>query len=349
MRVGIIGDVHWNTYSSILRQRGDKYSVRLEGLINTIQWVEDYAVEHSLDSIIMLGDFFDRADINSEEISALNEIKWSNIPHTFLVGNHEAGRSNLVFSSAQLLKLFPNFNVIDIPTRVEVDYNHVFYYLPFIHNSEDKVMNKYIHESTDKKVIVFSHNDIKGVQMGKFLSQEGFEVSDIESNCNLFVNGHLHNSSLVTSKIFNIGNITGQNFGEDARIYPHQMMILDTSDSSINFIDNPYAFNFYGLDMVHKDVSQIKQTLSNLKNNSIVALKVSEKNSKEIKDWLTSCSSSNIISYRVMIEPEVAEDEVTTTLEENISLDYMKKFQEYVIDNISSDALTLEELSSILV
>lgn len=45
--------------------------------------------------------------------------------------------------------------------------------------------------------------------MGQFISKAGFDINDIEDNCDLFINGHLHNGSKITDKIFNVGNLTG--------------------------------------------------------------------------------------------------------------------------------------------
>ena len=71
MKILIVGDVHWSTYSSIVRSRGKKYSTRLENLINSVNWAERIADEENCDRIIYLGDFFDKADLTAEEITAL--------------------------------------------------------------------------------------------------------------------------------------------------------------------------------------------------------------------------------------------------------------------------------------
>ena len=39
----LAGDVHWSSYSSIVRRRGQKYSKRLENLINSVNWIEEQA------------------------------------------------------------------------------------------------------------------------------------------------------------------------------------------------------------------------------------------------------------------------------------------------------------------
>ena len=49
MKIGIVGDIHWSRYSSILRQRGDKYSVRLENCIKSINFLQCLPNLFSLD------------------------------------------------------------------------------------------------------------------------------------------------------------------------------------------------------------------------------------------------------------------------------------------------------------
>ena len=40
MKIGIIGDLHWCQYSSIVRKRGEKYSLRLENCIHSVNLIE---------------------------------------------------------------------------------------------------------------------------------------------------------------------------------------------------------------------------------------------------------------------------------------------------------------------
>ena len=103
MKIGIVGDIHWSKYSSILRSRGKKYSKRLENCIESINWAED--TTRDCDMVVYLGDFFDNESLKSEEITALSEIKWNKLPHKFLVGNHELGLNDLSFSSAHIFDL----------------------------------------------------------------------------------------------------------------------------------------------------------------------------------------------------------------------------------------------------
>ena len=74
--------------------------------------------------------------------------------------------------------------------------------------------------------------------MGPFISKTGFTIEDIENNCDLFINGHLHNGMKITNKIINLVNLTGQNFSEDALRYEHKIMILDTHTLEYKYIIN---------------------------------------------------------------------------------------------------------------
>ena len=216
MRLLILGDCHWSSYSSIVRSRGEKYSTRLENLIKTMSWIEAEAVTKGCDTIVCLGDFFDQSELGAESITALQEVPWSEIPHWFIVGNHEMGRGNLEHSSSHLFNLLPNASVIDEVKFFNTN-DTTIVSIPYILESNRKPLKEYLGNYPLKEnVIILSHNDIAGIQMGQFISTTGFSIEEIEENCDLFLNGHLHNGAEIGNKIINVGNITGQNFSEDA-------------------------------------------------------------------------------------------------------------------------------------
>lgn len=349
MRLLIYADPHWSSYSSIVRSRGEKYSTRLENLIKTVNWVELEAQRQNCDGIICLGDFFDKSELNSEEISALQEIKWSNIRHYMIVGNHEMGRSNLELSSAHLFALIPQCGVIDFPYVINESNNTSLMFLPYVLEKDRKPLKEYFDgiEPCNNKII-FSHNDISGIQMGKFISTTGFSIEEIEENCNLFINGHLHNGAEIGSNIINVGNITGQNFSEDAFIYDHKAYILDTDEKSIIPIVNPHAMNFYKLDLTDLrpviDDKEIQNKLSSLHYPAVVTVKINPDINFIVRDLLTTCD--NIIECR-LITDGVKGVESIESLDNTINLDHIQKFQMYVMDNISKDELTLNELERV--
>lgn len=349
MRYFIYADPHWSSYSSIVRSRGEKYSTRLNNLIKTINWVELEAQKQNCDAIVCLGDFFDKSELNSEEITALQEIKWANMRHYMLVGNHEMGRNNLELSSSHLFALIPHIDIIDSPYMFNEENGTSIMFLPYILESNRTPLKEYFNGMEHlERNIIFSHNDLSGIQMGNFISTMGFSVDEIEECCDLFINGHLHNGCDVGKKIINVGNITGQNFSEDAFRYEHRALVLDTDNKSLSSIVCPYALNFYKVDLTHLqltiDDKFIQDTLSSLKAPAVATIKVNPQIDFMVRDLLTTCN--NIIECRLITEG-VQGAEVIQSISNEVQLDHIQKFQMYVVENIGKDELILNELERV--
>ena len=336
MKIGIVGDVHWSKYSSIVRSRGKKYSTRLENCIDSINWAESLFDEHSCDLIVYLGDFFDSSDLSAEEIAALSELTWSKTQHYFLIGNHEMGLHDLSFSSGHVFKLCENSIVIDNPCEEVID-NVNIVFLPYILESERKPIEEYV---SNKDSIVFSHNDLKGVQLGKVVSNIGFLLSNIEDNCSLFINGHLHNGSNVSDKIINLGNLTGQNFSEDALKYAHHISILDTNNMSMMYFENPYALNFLKFDSENDSYKTMLHTIKEL-GNVVCTIKIKASEIDEYANLTELC-----VAGRYIIQPEFREN--TNETFETLSVNHLEKFKEYILNELGNDEVVVHELNNIV-
>lgn len=340
MKILVFGDCHWSTYSSILRKRGLNYSVRLHNLIDSINWVEEQAIENHVDAVVGLGDFFDKETLNSEEITALKEIMWSDKEHYFLIGNHEMGRNDLFYSSTKIFDKY-NFHVIDAPiAKIFCKTLSTIAFIPYTLNPNYDILNNIYNScSSGEKIIIFSHNDIAGIQLGQFVSKSGFEIKDIEENCDLFINGHLHNGTKITDKIINLGNLTGQNFSEDAHIYKHNIMILDPATLEYKLIENPYAINFYKIDAINST-----PILSNFKN-AVITLKCYEKDAEYWENEIKKCP--NIIESRVLIEREILNIEDIEKNKDRLISDHISEFKKFVIESMGSSDNVLEELEEV--
>ena len=344
MKICIIGDVHWSTYSSIVNNRGTNFSVRLENLIRSINWVEQISKEKGCEEEIFLGDFFDKPTLTDEEISALSEIEWNNsarIRH-FIVGNHESGIASLKYSSTKSLQ-FRNNVVEDTPCIYPLDDKTEVLFLPYIVEDNRKPLKEYlVQRNCNKKLFVASHNDIKGIQMGKFLSTTGFDMDDIEANCDLFINGHLHNGCWETDKVLNLGNLTGQNFNENALFFEHHIAILDTDTFEVEIIENPYAMNFYKIE-VNKE-SHLKQ-FNKLKNQSVLNIRCLDTLEEQVRNILKD--NPKVLKYKLVIYSEV------TTSEGDISqlncVDHLEQFKEFVLsrEDIDDKKVFVEELAEV--
>lgn len=283
--------------------------------------------------IICLGDFFDKPELNSQELTALREVKWSKLPHYFIIGNHESDISTLEYSSTKALEK-EGFNIISKPTVMN---NLIF--IPYITEDNREPLVNYINGNKDS--IILSHNDIKGIQYGSFESKAGFGINEIENNCKLFLNGHLHNGEKFCKNGINLGNLTGQNFSEDGFKYEHGAFILDTDKMSLEFFENPEAFNFLKIDVLKE--SDLNKVRKNLKQHSVITFKVSEGLIDKFREKCNELDEDAI--YKTII----INDKVVETSEsiEICSQDYLKQFADFILSQYGNSDINKEELSEV--
>ena len=342
MRICIYTDVHFSEYSSIIRSLGKEYSTRLEYLIQTVTWAEKQAIMSNCDEIFCLGDFFDKPDLNSRELTALKDIQWANLPHTFVVGNHEASVKSLKYNSVTALKN-NGFKIVNSPEAIHYRPNITFLVIPYLLDEDKKSIEQYMEDFKLNKenIIVLSHNDVKGIRYGAFESKNGFDVNDIENNCRLFLNGHLHNGTQFCKNGINLGNLSGQNFSENAFEYKHGVFILDTNEHSLEFIENPYAFNFYKIELnTINDLSK----LDSLKNNLVLSLKCKENLKEPLLEKLKSLKDK-LVEKRIMYVRD--ENYVSEFSAEDLTMDHLAKFVEFSKENIENSEILDFELAEV--
>lgn len=349
MKIALVGDIHWSETSSILRKQGTNYSCRLEGLIKSVQWVEDVTQELCCDKVIYLGDFFDRSDLRAMEITALKDIKWSSIPKSFLLGNHEVGGSKGKYNSVNVLS---NIGEVIATPKLDVGFGYSILFLPYIDDRDKLPISEYWKRAwggqfTTQEVkasIIVSHNDIKGINYGPVTSTRGFDVDDILSSCDLFFNGHIHNGDVYKHKIINVGNLTGQNFSEDGFKYSHCIFTLDTANMEVNSYANPFATYFYKLDV--EEESSISK-LSKIKDDAaVVAVRCREALVESVRKALQD--NPHIIESRITLILD-STDKVTDTdkVSELANIDHIKAFKDFIIDQLGSSEIINEELAEI--
>lgn len=342
MKICIYSDPHWSTTSSIIRQHGDIFSTRLEHLINSMNWVNSTAIETGCEMTICAGDFMHKPVLSDEELTALKQINWADMHHYFLCGNHESSVSSLCFSSVMALEsdhrhIIANhlFNLVINDTKIS--------FIPFIVESNRLSIDNYISKDTDcKKHIIISHNDIAGIKYGGYESKSGFTIDEIESSCDLYLNGHLHNQEWVTNKILNVGSLSGHNFTNDSSTYAYGLWILDTDTLDIYFIENPYSFNFYKFDIsVEDEINKLKT----VKNNAVVSVLC-------LKSLFTKCKealegNTNILTHRLSTKTETVTTEDAVSVDELRGTDHIQRLIQFCHNNIENTAILEAELAEI--
>lgn len=341
MKILLYTDNHFCEKASIVQGYGTKYSKRLENQLKSVNWAEDYALKTNCDIIVCLGDFFDKPDLNQYEITAAKDIKWANIPHYFIVGNHESGVTDLEFNSAKFLE-GPNREIISQPTLKEFD-DIELAFLPYVTESDRKPLSETFPKKTKSRIIL-SHNDIKGIQLGPVESRTGYTIDEIEVNSDLFINGHLHNGQLITFKVINLGNLTGKDFGEDATKYAHNIMILDTDTFRYELIENPYAFNFYKID-IEKN-SDIKK-IYNLKKQAIVSLKCDDSLLDHLKKAIDE-NKSSIMESRIIVSHSCTDSPQTESIGNVLQTgDHLQKLIDYCREKLGDSDILKYELGEL--
>ena len=338
-KILLFADLHMCPQASIINKWGTKYPKRLENCIDTVNWIERTAEELGCQYIISLGDFFDKPDLSSETITACNEIQWSWTQHYHIVGNHDASNSSLVFNSVNCLSN-DNHRVITEPEVLMLDDCDICF-LPYVTESDRKPLNEYFSDiDTCRRRIILSHNDIKGIQLGPAISKTGFSIEEIEASCDLFFNGHLHNGQAITHKVINLGNCTGKDFGENSLLYKHNIVILDTEYLTFHYIENPYAYNFYKLNIeCESDIA----CLSTLKPNAVVSVKCEYSLAEQVRQSVSA--NENVVESRVILVRHYKE--ATDQPELDLSVDHLTRFVECCKANIDNSAILEEELSEI--
>ena len=339
MKILLFTDLHMCPQASIINKWGTKYPKRLENCIKSVNWLERKAEELNCDCIINLGDFFDKPDLTSETITACKEIQWSDIMHYHLVGNHDASNSSLLFNAANMLSTDRHMIVTE-PSKREVDGCDLCF-LPYVTECDRKPLSEYFPERMlNPHRVIFSHNDIMGIQLGPVISRTGFSIEEIEAGCDYFFNGHLHSSQAITPKIVNLGCLTGKDFGTDAFRHSHRIAILDTTTMTIEYLENPYAYNFYKIDI---NTENDLQVLNTLKNNAVVSVKCVQNLVETVRQRIDELP--NIIESRVILVRHYEENTETAELE--LTVDHLARFIECCKANIDNTDILEAELSEI--
>ena len=343
MKILFYTDNHFCERYSVIDRQGKKYTLRLENQLESINWVEKLAQEKCCQYIICAGDFFDKADLTQQELTALNDINWAPCVHYFLVGNHESKENDLHYNSTKALEGLNRFIISEPKIFKEEGFELAF--LPYIIETDRKPAADYFPALTDTPRILISHNDLMGIQMGPVVSKSGFTPKELEDICTCCINGHLHNGQKITPRVLNLGNLTGKDFGEDASRYPHRVLIIDTDTMQTEFVENPYAFNFYRLEI--NNSAQIK-ALNSLKNNAVLSIKCKDTLVAELKAELEKLTTAKkVISSRIITIRDLASTE-TTLNAADLSMDHLAKFWEICREKFENTKILEEELAEIL-
>lgn len=316
-----ITDNHYCINSSVVSGRkSGRFSDRIENQIKSLEWVNSFNLP-----VIHGGDFFNNSIITSEEQSSLSLIKPFIKDWVFLRGNHEsAGEFDLLGALGE--------RVIRVPTVATIGGMKALF-LPF-NSTESDINGKYD--------LIIGHVGLEGIPFGA----KGLDFNLIDQSCDFFLNGHLHNRVELNKNKWNTGSLTAQNFSDDCLAYRKGLVIVDTVNKSLEFVENPYAFNFFKLtwrDYLNKyKSSPIGEALR--RPTSCISMSCSE---GEKSDILASGEFSSVYYLRVS-EDQPKQKTVEPSSKQIVELDHVSKFKKSFLEKVGESSVVLEELAEVL-
>lgn len=340
MKILFYSDVHWAAKMSIITKLGSKYTKRLEMLIDSLNWMLDTAKKYNCVATICAGDFFDKPNLTAEEITALNEINRDNYNflNYILVGNHDSDCLDLSYNASNVLKS-KNRVIVDTPKNITIG-NSQIHFIPYITDYSN--IDNYILDKDDTKAqILVMHNDLAGINYGPIVSKVGLDINYLSKKFDLILNGHIHNSEWITNNILNLGSISAHNFTNDSFKYKYGAWLFNTDTLELTFIENPYAFNFYKLEI---NSEHELNKLNTLKNNAVVSVQCPINIYQKVVDSINNCS--NIVESRIIIKQEYKNIEQADITD--LSIDHFAKFAECCKAKLENTKILEEELTEIL-
>ena len=115
---------------------------------------------------------------------------------------------------------------------------------------------------------------------------------------------------------------------------------MDTETLSLTYVENPYAFNFYKIQIeTELDITQLYK----LKQNAVVSIKCDSTLVDKTKQVISELS--NIIESRIIITRKYGEAIEMPDID--LSVDHLARFIECCRSTIEASALLEEELAEV--
>lgn len=259
MKVAIINDTHFGA-------RNDS-SVFLDHFISFFEkQFFPYCTENGIDTVIHLGDFFDRRKfinfntLNKTRSSVIEGFQSHNINLHVIIGNHDTyyKNTNKINSLQEIVKdRYSRIKVYEDPEVLELDGLCVGL-VPWI-NSEnhDETINFL---KNCKCPIVMGHFELNGYEVMKGVNFDGGMSDDCLKRFELVLSGHFHGKSAKNNVIY-LGTQYQITFGD---IHDQKgFHVFDTETRELEFIANADQM-FYSVEYDDTDENLVKSLINSI-------------------------------------------------------------------------------------
>jgi DNA repair exonuclease SbcCD nuclease subunit len=294
MKIALLGDTHFG-----VRNDARHFHEYYEKFYSEVFF--PYLEEHGIDTIIQLGDLFDRRKyINFLSLAEsrryfFDECKNRNIRLHALIGNHDIfWRNSLEINSPDLLlRDYDNITLWAKHGTLELD-GAVFDMIPWMCNENENEIREFVSKSTSPYCV--GHFELVGYYMQRGqVSHEGYEDVFLK-NYDQVYSGHYHSrSASVDGKIAYLGT-PYELFWSD---YKDQkgFGVFDTQSNVFKFVTNSNRM-FYKL--TYDDTKELDEDFSNLKNKYIKIVVVQKTNPQKFDTFMDDIYKMNPIDVTIV-------------------------------------------------
>ena len=294
MKIALLGDTHFG-----VRNDARHFHEYYEKFYSEVFF--PYLEEHGIDTIIQLGDLFDRRKyINFLSLAEsrryfFDECKKRNIRLHALIGNHDIfWRNSLEINSPDLLlRDYDNITLWAKHGTLELD-GAVFDMIPWMCNENENEIREFVSKSTSPYCV--GHFELVGYYMQRGqVSHEGYEDIFLK-NYDQVYSGHYHSrSASVDGKIAYLGT-PYELFWSD---YKDQkgFGVFDTQSNVFKFVTNPNRM-FHKL--TYDDTKELNEDFSNLKNKYIKIVVVQKTNPQKFDTFMDDIYKMNPIDVTIV-------------------------------------------------
>lgn len=330
MKIAILGDTHFGVRADSL-----DFHNSFDKFYN--EFFFPYLKENNIDTIIQLGDLFDRRKyitFNSLHLARnyfFDKLKLNNLKLYSIVGNHDIAFKNTltVNSPKLLLNEYDNICVYDKFTTTTFD-NLDIDFVPWIceENSSDIFDN--INKSKSK--VCMGHLEINGCNMGHTICEHGYDPV-LFNKYYLVVSGHFHTKSKTNNIIY-----TGTPYEMDWTDYciDKGFYIFDTQTLDLEFVKNPQNM------FMRIDYDDTKQTLeeiqafdySNIKDKYVKIVVFQKNNPYTFDMFIDKLHQIGALDIKVVEDFEVELEQTTEAINQaEDTLTIINKVIDSSIDN----------------
>ena len=294
MKIVLLGDTHFG-----VRNDARHFHEYYEKFYREVFF--PYLEEHGIDTIIQLGDLFDRRKyINFLSLAEsrryfFDECQKRNIQLHALIGNHDIfWRNSLEINSPDLLlRDYDNITLWTKHGTLELD-GAVFDMIPWMCSENEKEIREFVSKSTSPYCI--GHFELVGYYMQRGqVSHEGYEDAFLKEYDQVY-SGHYHSrSASVDGKIAYLGT-PYELFWSD---YKDQkgFGVFDTQSKAFKFITNPHRM-FYKL--TYDDTKDMSQDFTNLQNKYIKIVVAQKTNPQQFDTFMDDIYKMNPIDVTIV-------------------------------------------------